>query len=130
MSISLPIDYLIEPLITKQNKETTYPYEKPKTKRYWPAPPLIDSVYEYQNVNKDVNLRKDVTNFFQQKVLKWIEKHPKFIHLKSQKNYLQTNKGKMHIYQLLRHYIKKSGINWYDLRDNRSIIKEYLSKKL
>jgi hypothetical protein len=26
--------------------------------------------------------------------------------------------------------IKKSGINWYDLRDNYSIVKEYINVKL
>jgi hypothetical protein len=43
---------------------------------------------------------------------------------------LETDEGKMHIYNLLRHFIKKSGINWFDLRDNYSIIKEYLSEKI
>lgn len=129
--ISLPINYPIDLVITKPKEEpTTYPYQKPETRRYWPVPPLIDSVYEYQNVNKDVNLRKDVTEFFHRKVLKWIEEYPEFARLKSKKVYLQSDEGKMHIYNLLRHFIKKSGINWYDLRDNYSIIKEYLSAKL
>jgi hypothetical protein len=128
--ISLPINYPIDLVITKPKEQETYPYQKPEVRRYWPVPPLIDSVYEYQNVNKDINLRKDVTDFFHRKVLKWIEEYPEFSHLKSQKFYLQSDEGKMHIYNLLRHFIKKSGINWYDLRDNYSIIKEYLSEKL
>ncbi len=130
LPINLPINYPTNLVISQPKEKETYPYQKPETRRYWPVPPLINSVYEYQNVNKDVNLRKDVTEFFHRKVLKWIEEYPEFSHLKSKKNYLQSNEGKMHIYNLLRHYIKKSGINWYDLRDNYSIIKEYLSEKL
>jgi hypothetical protein len=128
--ISLPINFPLDLVITKPKDNETIPYQKPQTRRYWPVPPLIDSVYEYQNINKDVNLRKDVTDFFYRKVLKWIEEYPEFTHLKSQKMYLQSNEGIMHIYNLLRHFIKKSGINWYDLRDNYTVIKEYLSKKL
>lgn len=115
---------------TKSKEKETYPYQKPKVRRYWPVPPLIDSIYEYQDINKDINLRKDVTEFFHRKVLKWIDEYSDFTHLKTQKKYLQSNKGKMHIYNLLRHFIKKSGINWYDLRDNYTIIKEFLSKKI
>jgi hypothetical protein len=128
--ISFPINYSLDLLITKEKEKTNYPYQKPDVRRYWPVPPLIDSVFEYQDINNDVNLRKDVTDFFHKKILKWIDEYPNFTHLKSQKKYLQSNEGKMKIYNLLRHFIKNSGINWYDLRDNYSLIKEYLSKKL
>lgn len=125
--MSIPISFLIN---RSENEKENYPYQKPNVKRYWPVPPLIDSVFEYQDINNDVNLRKDVTEFFHKKILKWIDEYPEFTHLKSQKKYLQTNEGKMQIYNLLRHFIKKSAINWYDLRDNYSLIKQYLSQKL
>lgn len=130
--ISLPLNYSIDLVVTKpnENKNKNESYKKPEFKRHWVVPPLIDSIYEYQNVNKDINLRKDVTDFFHKKVLKWIKEYPEFTHLESKKNYLQSNEGKMYIYNLLRHFIKKSGINWYDLRDNYTIIKKFLSKKL
>lgn len=104
--------------------------EKPEFRRYWPVPPLIQSVYEYQNVNSDLHLRKEVTNFFHRKVIKWIENYPEFATHKSKLNFLESVEGQMHIYNLLRIFIKKSGINWYDLRDNYSIVKEYLNSKL
>jgi hypothetical protein len=106
------------------------PQEKPDIRRYWPVPPIIQSGYEYQDVNKDYKLRKDVTNFFQRKILKWINEYPEFKKYKSKETYLESNQGKMHIYRLLKYFIKRSGINWYDLRDNYSIIKEYLSEHL
>jgi hypothetical protein len=103
---------------------------KPQYRRYWPVPPLIERVYEYQDINKDVNLRNMVVKHFKEKILEWINTEPDFSKLKSKKKYIESVDGMMDIYQLLRHFIKKSGINWYDLRDNTKVVKHYLSKKL
>jgi hypothetical protein len=107
---------------------TSNTVEKPKFKKYYPAPPIIESVYEYQDVNKDVNLRKQVTLYYYNKLLKWIETDDMFKHI-SKKN-LESVDGQYLIYKLLRKFIKKSKVNWYDLRDNHSLIKEYLYKIL
>lgn len=103
---------------------------KPEFKRYWPVPPLIQSTYEYINVNKDVKLRQFVTDFFQKEVINWIDNDINFNSLKSQKNYFISTEGIIKIYNLLRRFIKKSGINWYDMRDNYNMVKHYLKKKL
>lgn len=108
----------------------TNPDEKPKYRRYWPVPPIINSVYEYQNVNTDVNLRKDVTNFFHKKIIKWIQSYPDFAEHKDKLEFIKSTDGKMHIYHLLRKFIHKTGINWYDLRDNYSVVKKYLNMKI
>lgn len=122
-------------LFTKKNT-TDSTTDKPAVRRHWPVPvtptttPFIETTYEYQNINKDVNLRKDVTQFFHKKVLKWINENPEFKKYKPKQKFLESVDGQMHIYNLLRHFIRKSGINWYDLRDNYQLIKEYLSKKI
>lgn len=103
---------------------------KPQYRRYWPVPPLIERVYEYQDVNKDVNLRNMVVKYFKDKILEWINTEPEFSKHKSKKHHFESVDGMMELYQLLRHFIKKSGINWYDLRDNTKVVKHYLSKKL
>ena len=132
--LSLPINLPVEVILTETNKTATETptasNEKPQTRRYWPVPPIERSDYLYQNVNKDLNLRKDVTNFFHRKILKWINEYPEFKHLKTKKSFLESTDGKMHVYRLLRVFVKKANINWYDLRDNYSIVKEYLSQKL
>ena len=87
-------------------------------------------MFEYQNVNTDLHLRKDVTMFFHKKVIKWITNYPEFSRHKSKLKMLESLDGQMHVYNLLRKFIKKSGINWYDLRDNYSIIKDYLNANL
>jgi hypothetical protein len=58
---------------------------KPQYRRYWPVPPLIERVYEYQDVNKDVNLRNMVVKYFKEKILEWIKTEPEFSKLKSKK---------------------------------------------
>ncbi len=76
MSI-IPIDLLLSPYLNVTQSTPTNPTQTnesgvPKFKKYYPVPPPQPSVYLYQNVNHDVNLRKNVTEFFHTKVLKWI----------------------------------------------------------
>jgi hypothetical protein len=100
----------------------------PTYKRYWPAPPLINSVYEYQNVNKDLTLRKKMTETISKKMVEWIENDSDFSKFKNKKNYITSVDGMMDIYKLLRQFVKKSGLNWYDLLDHVSSVKKYLYK--
>ena len=125
--MSTSLNYLVNLYQRQELKPLT---EKPEFRRYWPVPPVIESVFEYQNVNADLHLRKEVTEFFHKKVIKWINNYPEFSKHKSKLTSINSIDGQMHIYNLLRKFIKKSGINWYDLRDNYSIIKEYLNANL
>ena len=103
----------------------------PKFKRYWPPPPLIDRVYEYQNLNKDAKFRKEVTEFFKNKIIKWIDNDKEFSKYNSKKKYYETENGFMEVYNLLRKYARKHNLKWWDLRsDHYSNIKEYMSEKL
>jgi hypothetical protein len=100
-----------------------------KYKRYWPPPPITQSIYEYQDVNNDVNLQLDVTNFYYNKLLLWLDNSSKFSKFKKFK---QINKklGIKFIYKLLKNFINKYKINWYDLRLNHASIKIYIYNKL
>ena len=96
----------------------------PLVRKYYPPPPYHESVYEYQNMNKDANLRDAVTLFFHKKVLKWINKYPEFEILKSKNiNYYL-------IYNTLRKIVKKTNLNWYELRTNSSKLKKLFLKYL
>ncbi len=84
-------------------------------RKYYPVPPINDIVYEYQNINKDQNLRNNVTNFFKKKIKKWINKIIDYDI----------------VYALIRRFIKKTSFNWYDLREQQYLtIKKYLLYKL
>ena len=92
-------------------------------KKYFPPPPVVESTYEYQNVNKDVNLRNNVISFFIQKLIKWYSNdETKIIYLKSYE-------AKKHLNKILKNFIKIYDYNWYDLIDNYKKVKNYIYKK-
>ena len=103
-------------------------FEKPLFKKYYPVPPVYQSIYEYQDINNDINLRKKFTLFFHNKLLGWIDKDSKFKFLHNKKKQISSTEGYNVIYKLLRKFVKKSNINWYDLSDNKNLIKDYLYK--
>jgi hypothetical protein len=96
--------------------------DKPLTRKYYPVPPIHEMVYEYQNLNKDMNLRNTVTFFFLEKISKWILKYPEFKILSSK------NINYNIIYKILRKIVKKTNLNWYELRSNSSKIKKFFLK--
>ena len=82
---------------------------------------------KYLNLNKDPTLRKDVTIFFKNKIIKWIKIDDNFKHLKNKLDIIDDKK----IYNLIRNYVKKHKYNWYDLRTEKyHLIKDYFSRKL
>lgn len=126
ININIPLQMSI----TETKPTATQTNEKPEFRRYWPVPSVMPSVFEYQNVNNNLTLRKDVTAFFHKKVLKWINTETAYKKFKSKEQFLESIDGQMHIYALLRKFIKHSGINWYDLRDNYALIKDFLASEL
>ena len=102
----------------KNNKSVTYIIQQP----------IMQSYYEYQDVNKDPNLRIDVINFFFNKLLKWVKNDSLFKKYENKESSLNNKKTKKRLYKLLRSFIKKNNKNWYDLRDNYLFFKEYLYK--
>ena len=99
--------------------------DKIQVKKYYPNPSIIhESVYEYQNINKDLNLRNNVTLFFEEKIKKWINNYSEFNKLKSKIITYDM------IYKILRKIVKKKKLNWYELRTNSSELKKYFLKYL
>ncbi len=107
----------------KDNKNTRQQY-------YFVPPPFVNSIVEYQNVNNDPQLRKNITEFYYNKTIKWIKKYKDFSHLKSKMKILETTKGEKLIYNLLRQYVNNANINWYDLKDHYKVVKDYLKYKI
>jgi hypothetical protein len=109
-------------------------YEKKKNFNrpliYFEPPPFIESSITYQDVNKDPNLRKLLTDFFYEKTIKWVSSYNNFKNVKKSLTMLKSDKGYSIIYNLLRKYIKKNNLNWYDLKKYYNNIKEYLKFEL
>ena len=123
--------------------------------KYFVPPPIIGSVYKYQDVSKNKEFRADVTNYFKTKLHTWLddEYYNEIINefsvsnnkitfeKKPQKHSEQENKLiKEHIYQtyytdrtiykLLKSYAKKYKLKWWDLRKNDKYVKIFIFKYL
>jgi len=90
--------------------------------------PLLYSDIKYLNVNKNMELRKSITDFYHNKVIKWIRNK----NLKTYNNieFIESSKGHKLIYKILRSYVKKHKLNWFDLKEDYYLIKKYLLRKL
>jgi hypothetical protein len=100
-------------------------------KKYFPPPPLINSIIEYQDVNTDPTLRKLMTTFFLKKTIKWINNDKEFESFKNLLSKLE-NEGYDFIYKILRGITKKYKFNWFDLKyiDKYYIVKKTINKNL
>jgi len=88
---------------------------------------LLTTQYEYINVNKDPELRKKMVKYFLKKIDKWkkTDKNWKSVKVNtSSKPFIKK------LYKLLRKFVKSSDAEWYDLIDNRSVLKDYLRYRL
>ena len=98
---------------------------------YFVPPPIIPTLREKIDINKDKDLRKQVTDFFYRKSKKWMEDDNDFKKTKKNLSLIKSNEGYNIIYQLIRKFVKKYKVNWYDIRKyHYSLIKKYLKKKL
>lgn len=94
------------------------------------APPVTTRYVTYQNVNADVNLRKDVTDHYFKLVSELIDTNNKFSDFKDYKYIFQEKKGYKIIYNILKLYTKKYNINWYDLRSQNNRTLKHIHKKI
>lgn len=103
-----------------------------KDRKVFIAPPPLRTGVEYQDVGKDMNLRNEVSTFYLEKLIKWLQEDAEFKPLKKHLKVIKSNKGQEIVYNLLRLFVRNGKANWYDLRDtyNYSIVKDYLRYKL
>ena len=116
-------------LLYSNNPDGSVTVSIDRLKRYYPVPLSLPGTIEYQDVGKDMNLRKEISTYYLEKTIEWIEKDKK---LKKYLKLLKSKDGLDVIYDLLRLYVRNGKANWYDLRDpnNAPVIKEYLKYKL
>lgn len=103
---------------------------KPRFTTYFIPPAYVNQTIEYQNINKDPELRDRMTTFYTNKVIKWINNYKEFSKYKNMLSLLKTKKGYIYIYKLLHLFVKKTKTNWYDLQDNYYVIRDFMQYKL
>lgn len=97
---------------------------------YYPAPPVILSYREYQNVNADKRLQDMVTEKFLKKLRVWLKEDPKFKSVKKFNKIIDKDEGYDVIHYILRILVKKGRTNWYDLDLQEGLVKKYILFKL
>ena len=101
-----------------------------KVKTYFIPPLYTERVYEYQNINKDKRLRFDMTQFYYNKIIKWIQNDDFFNKYKKMLPFIKSDKGFKYVYTLLRIFTRRTKLNWYDLKDNYQVVKDFFQRKL
>ncbi len=96
---------------------------------------LVSSLFlpdNTQDVGDNPKLQEQVTKFYLEKTIKWLGSNPEFAKLKKQIKFVKSKKGIGYIYKILKSFIKKTHVNWYDLRsdDNYEDVKDYIREKL
>ena len=102
-----------------------------KKKKLHIVPLVYNTSVTYPSVNKNIELRKTVTEFFINKIIKWIASYDEFKHLKNKEDLYNSDKGEKIVYSLIRKFVNKNKVNWYELRTKYySDIKDFLKLHL
>ena len=97
---------------------------------YFPAPPVILSYRQYQNVNADKKLQNMVTKKFLKKLKVWINDDPQFKSIKKFKKIIDKEEGYDVMRCILKILVKRGKTNWYDLDLQQTLVKKYILFKL
>ena len=121
----------VTPTSTPTLTPTSTPATQYKPRYYFQPPPFIETTLTYQNVNADPILQSKVTNYFLNKTIKWIHTKKSFKSCKKYLNLLNNeNTGYDIIHKILKILVRKGNTNWYDLKSQEYIVKDYILHKL
>ena len=102
----------------------------PSTYKFFPAPPIIPTYYQYQDVNADTKLQNTVTLYFLEKTIDWLKYDKEFKKVKKYLKYINGSDGYTIIYKLLKLLVKRGNTNWYDLKIQTNLVKDFIRHKL
>jgi hypothetical protein len=128
-----PVDALVpapapSPAPAPAPSAVSSPTSKPL--KYFPAPPIVPSYFQYQNVNADKNLQNTITLEFLADAQKWFKNDKSFKKLKKYSKQLNGQQGYEIIHKLLKLFVKRGNTNWYDLSMQKSLVKDFIKYKL
>jgi hypothetical protein len=105
---------------------------KPKTVLHNPYLQSPFLKQEIQNIGNDEYLQDDVTEYYYNKTIKWIQNEHEFGKAKKHLKFIKSKKGFPYLKKVLTSFVKKTGKNWYELRDDdtKDDVQEYIRMKL
>jgi hypothetical protein len=101
-----------------------------KERLYYPAPPIIQTYHQYQDVNNDKNLQNMETLFFLKRTIECINYNKSWKGLKKFKKHLNSPNGYEIIHKLLKLFVRRGNTNWYDLKVQKDLVLDYIKHKL
>ena len=116
--------------VAEQQQQASTQTVPVKTYKYYPAPPVISTYHQYQDVNNDPNLQHTETLYFLDKTLEWIKYDKSYKKLKKFERYLKGPNGYEIIHKILKLFVRRGNTNWYDLKVQQSLVKDYIKHKL
>ncbi len=90
----------------------------------------VPTTYRYQNINNDKNLQNLETTYYLEKTIEWMKHDSSYSKVKKYLSSLRGENGYEIIYKILRMYVKQNNTNWYDLKAQKILIKQYIRHKL
>ena len=106
--------------------EIQYTDKNGNKRRYYPEPDYYSLSPSYKGVKPSKKRKIKVTNYFVNRILKWIDHENDFKHIKKYKKKIKSDDGYELIYKLINKYLKIHKISWYDIKPNYFKIKDYL----
>jgi hypothetical protein len=87
---------------------------------------------QIQDVGEDPKLQETITEFYTNKIIKWMEKAPEYNKVKKHLRFIKTSKGTKYVYKILKNYTVNKNKKWYELRSESIYdnIKDHILKKL
>jgi hypothetical protein len=122
ISTQTPITSNISTQTTQSPSQASY--------KYFPAPPVITTYHQYQDINNDSYLQDRETTYFLDKTIDWIKHDKSFKKLKKFERYLKGPNGYTIMHKILKLFVRRGDTNWYDLKIQQSLVKDFIKHKL
>jgi hypothetical protein len=90
----------------------------------------VPTTYKYQNINNDKNLQNLETTYFLEKTIGWMKHDSSFSKVKKYLSDVRGENGYEIMHKILRMYVKQNNTNWYDLKAQKILVKQYIRHKL
>jgi hypothetical protein len=97
---------------------------------YFPPPPIIQTYHQYQDINNDKHLQNTQVLYFLNKIIDWIKYDKSYNKLKKLQKYFNRDEGYEITYKLLKLFVKRGNTNWYDLKIQQDLVKDFIKHKL
>jgi hypothetical protein len=88
------------------------------------------TTYSYQDVNADKKLQYSITDYFLEKTIDWMKHDKSYKKVKKFLRYLTGPDGEEIMHKILRLFVRKGETNWYDLKIQKSLVKNYIKHRL